>query len=158
MNYTNQPISINGMYANGKINYLVSLFKNEVLMLFARSNHPKGYGYADGTAHGYSIVAVSCPPDYDKMDQVVRKMNTGFYGTVSIAQINNNEFYNGDKKEFGNLRDWYGGQFDLIAVYAGVGKYIGRAFYRGYDPQYQVDTLGDNRAFSRFSYEEVINN
>jgi hypothetical protein len=144
------------MFGNGKINYIVSLFKNEVLMLFARNDHPKGCGFADGTAHGYSVVAVSCPTNYDKMQQIIDKMNAGFYGTVSKAQMDNNEFYNGDRKEFGNLRDWHGGKFDLIAVYAGVGKYLGRDFYDTY--LYQVDSIGDNRVFSRFTYEEVINN
>ena len=31
-----------------------------MIAVFARANHPPGYGYPDGRAHGYSVVGVKC--------------------------------------------------------------------------------------------------
>ena len=104
-------------------------------LLFARANHPNGYGYSDGRAHGYVVLAVKLD-DPGQEEAVVRKMYE-FYG------INERSSYGS-----GYLWEWYGGSFELIArceEIAPSATWAGRFW-----------SIGDNRFFGVYTAKEVL--
>jgi len=125
-----------------------NLLKNNKLLLFAREDHPKGYGYADGTAHGYVVIAVLC--NEENIEKVVAKL--GEYGEYN-EETGRSKGWEGlktdDKYYMGHLGDWYGGQFDLIAVFDGVGKLENSERFR---------SMGDNKFFGFYTSEEILEN
>lgn len=72
--------------------------------VFARANHPSGYGFPGGKAHGYSVISIRCE-DEAELSEVKKYLQTNpFYGIE------------GKLYSSGNMMEWYGGFFDLIAT------------------------------------------
>lgn len=109
-----------------------------IVGIFARADHPQGWGFArpgeGGTAHGYVVLFVRCP-DEDTLGRVVNRLGTlPFYGNEAAAQY-------GD----GNLREWFGGRFDYIATCPDVAVPMGPFVCRG-----------DNRMIAVYDAEDVL--
>lgn len=113
--------------------------------LFARSDHPLGWGGvgrdergASG-AHGYVVLLVG-PCNDDELAQVRERMLHGpFYGLPESGQYMD-----------GNLREWFGGRFDYLAVVdnpelPGPQEIWGR-----------FRAIGDNRFVGIFAPDEVL--
>lgn len=77
----------------------------ERTLIFARRDHPSGYGSAEGKAHGYSVIAVRCPTVEESL-RVVAVLE----GVVPFEGIDKEQ-----KRYYeGWLGEWFGGYFDLI--------------------------------------------
>jgi hypothetical protein len=114
-----------------------NMLKNNKLLLFARADHPEGYGAADGTAHGYVVIAVLCKEE--NVNKVIDKL---VYHVWEGLDQKDGKYYEG------HLGDWYGGKFDLLAMFDGVGALE-------YSDRFR--SLGDNRYFGLYTDEEVLN-
>lgn len=115
-----------------------------ITAVFARADHPHGWGFVDhegqGRAHGYVVLLVSCDTHVD-VTNVERRLRHAFAGT--------------DEKPL--QYPWYGGMFDLVAMvetpsppgyFAAVMDRAGRAMtWRSY---------GDNRAAAWYTANEVL--
>ncbi len=120
-----------------------------MIAVYARSDHPPGYGYppregeAGGRAHGYVVLLVTCE-DQDELDRVTTRLANGWQGiTAEQAQQHG---YQG-----GQLSDWYGGKFDLVAQIIGPSEaWVGR----GYSGRFA--SLGDNRFVGKYKAAEVL--
>lgn len=133
-----------------------------MILLFARADHPMGYGFPvaatnpDGSvvrlagggvacvsqakAHGYVVLAVECEVG-DEAERVVAKMAQGFHGRTTGTYAE------------GYLGDWYGGRFDCVAVVEGTKDDIS-----SWPPEMNRDRVsyGDNRFFGVWTAAEVL--
>lgn len=115
--------------------------------VFARADHPLGWGLAGRPdeqghheqghrAHGYVVLFVRCA-DEDELEIVRQRLFTKpFYGLADAGT-----YYGG------NLREWFGGRFDLIAIAPAV------------DLPYATGRFqcrGDNRMVGVYEAAEVL--
>ena len=113
-----------------------------VIGLFARADHPRGYGFGDGTAHGYSVLLVRCK-DRKELELVKKRLEAPFYG------IEGAHYYSD-----GAMGEWYGGRFELIALFPG-NKVELRAFL-DWKQTGRAFSVGDNRFYALFEASEVL--
>jgi hypothetical protein len=102
--------------------------------VFARADHPSGYGYPDGRAHGYVTLFVGCD-DAEQLLEVAARLTRPFLGPPNVATYSE-----------GRLGEWYGGTFQFIATVeqprlCGLGRF---------------QSLGDNCYAGIFSAAEVL--
>ena len=111
-----------------------------IVALFAKADHPY-WGYPNGSAHGYSVVAVKDIRNIDELDAVQRWMLSNRFRIPDQHRADqpNNE--------------WYGGLFD----------YIGAVCGRGLSVMNNAESLtsvwnsyGDNRFFGIYTAEDVL--
>jgi hypothetical protein len=113
------------------------------LLIFSRSDHPKGYGFGD-TAHGYVIVAVASKPSHK--EKIIEILDRTYGWSEEIGQAIG---WEGINKE---LTDWYGGHFDLVAEFTGMFSLVKEE----YDIYPIVRSYGDNRCFAFYYSEDII--
>lgn len=109
--------------------------------VFARANHPEGWGYPPpesggpgGTAHGYVVVLVQCSSDR-VLEAVKTKLAMGFAGVPA------------DSYSQGDLGKWFGGQFDyLYSTPSDELDLVGHPF----------SCRGDNRFVGIYGADEVL--
>lgn len=112
--------------------------------LFARADHPFGYGYAItgesmGKAHGFVVIAVECADD-DELKHVRDKLAfDGFEGT-------------GESRNYGSgwMGEWYGGKFDFVGILDGF-----RLAPGGFGEE-RFRSFGDNRYAGIYTAAEVL--
>lgn len=114
--------------------------------VFARADHPKGYGLPDGRAHGYSMLFVTgSRKQIRDCQERLQDFRKPFIGPLG-------KHYYSD----GGLGEWYGGRFELLAVlpgdrvehvHGGDVHVTGQKFL----------SRGDNRFSGIFTAEEVLN-
>ena len=104
--------------------------------IYARANHPTGYGMADGEAHGYVVLLVRCQ-DRETVEAVSEKLARGFYGVK------------GETYSVGHLGKWYGGSFDHLATLPGDEVEDG-----GLEQRFR--SIGDNRFVGVYEADEVL--
>lgn len=129
-----------------------------LICLFARADHPPGWGYPkidsydqergayllsdpSARAHGYSLVAVRCADDR-QAGEVIGRMASGFHGLDGQGQY-----------VHGHLGDWFGGSFDLVAKLRSESD-IDMRLIPGADSRFV--TAGDNRFIGIFDAAEVL--
>lgn len=110
-----------------------------VMALYARADHPEGYGQGK-RAHGYVVLMVRCR-DEDEVARVSKVMASDFKGKPEGG-------YND-----GALLDWYGGNFDLLAILPGA-EYAHLTFP---GPNMRFVSKGDNRFVGLYTADEVLN-
>ena len=106
-----------------------------MILLYARADHPSGYGMGD-KAHGYSVLAITTQ-NWIETNAVKERMNKPFFNT------------SGDRTEADD--EWYGGDFDLIAVIEGGSRILD---YDGHE--WMKRSYGDNRFFGVFRAAEIL--
>jgi hypothetical protein len=121
-----------------------------VIGLFARADHPKGWGYqcdaqGYGKAHGYVVLLVACRDDDELalVEERLRDFRSPFHG----------RFESGPYSE-GYLGEWFGGCFDLVAkLNAGEHSIV----VGPWQPEPRlIICKGDNRLIAQFTAEEVL--
>jgi hypothetical protein len=113
--------------------------------VYARSDHPRGYGMADGTAHGYVTLFVSCLNETQLREVNLRLQTQPFLGVTNTPSYQYSNGY---------LREWYGGRFDCIAQIPGkINPIVNPA-----RPEHRFCSLGDNRFVGHFFADEVLAN
>lgn len=118
--------------------------------VFARSDHPQGYGMVRqgeiyGRAHGYSVIYVRCA-DEAELAEVAKRLslwNKPFHG-LQVHGYGN-----------GQMGEWYGGLFDLIAIIPGHALKIA-SWQSKPDEEQRFRSLGDNRFTGIYTAEEVL--
>jgi len=125
-----------------------------LLALFARADHPLGWGYPQvtsydkesesylvkephGTGHGYSVMAVKCA-DENQVKEVSQRLSQGFKGVGSETVY-----------ALGWLGDWFGGRFEHLATFPVE------------DFPYKTPSLnnaGDNKAMAFYDAQEILDN
>lgn len=120
--------------------------------VFARADHPKGYGFADGRAHGYVILFVRCKSRKQVLDvlKVLTNWKKPFLG------LGTDQYYN-----HGNLGEWFGGNaFDLLAVLPGNKlDHMSGGYYTGGGTQPAPGRFfcrGDNRFTGIYEAGEIL--
>lgn len=101
--------------------------------VFARADHPEGYGLGK-TAHGYSVILVKCHYA-DQLARVQKKLMT-----------------KGLPEPFGHTYPWYGGRMDMIAVIAGSDATA--EIEAGFDNRRK--SFGDNRYCGIYDAHEIL--
>lgn len=101
--------------------------------VFARADHPEGYGTGK-TAHGYVVVLVKCHYA-DQLNRVQRVLATA-----------------GLPEPFGHPYPWYGGRMDLVAVIAGSDA--AAELEGGFDNRRK--SIGDNRFCGIYDASELL--
>lgn len=112
--------------------------------VFARANHPEGWGGASGLAHGWSILLVTLDED-DQLSALMLKLQHP--GTRLPDVLPNGEF---------RQTPWYGGStFDyLFTITDGT---LDRPLFTGYQwLDHGVLSVGDNRCLARFTAKEIM--
>lgn len=136
-----------------------------VLGVFARPNHPEGYGQCRGEtnsfgqhvqagAHGYIVVVVQCC-DWDELDAVKKPLLRQDYGERGPT---------GDRKLLPGFDPWkrgdkwYAGPYELVfgvevsdLIEARAMNFYGTPLALGDRPSY-----GDNRAMAYLDASEVL--
>lgn len=135
-----------------------------ILGVFARANHPEGYGFCQGldmsqgaqhrgaTAHGYVVVVVECA-GWDELDAVKARLLRQDYGDPDPSTGRKllpgfDPWKRGDK--------WYAGPYELVFAadvdaVAEARPMYGVPLTLGDRPQY-----GDNRAMAYLAASEVL--
>lgn len=108
-------------------------------LIFARDEHPKGYGLPDGRALGFVVLAVDCN-SLEIEELVIHRLGTGWTGNYLDFGYSN-----------GNLTDWYGGSFDCIGYCNNFGTLA-----HGGDIKARFISLGDNRFVGHYTADEII--
>ena len=112
--------------------------KATTFLLFARADHPRGYGHVSlGTAHGYVVVAVVVKDEAEFAHVQERMARRPF----TLPDGNRVDGY-----------QWYGGHFDYLgcvdssdgAMFDNNGRPLGHCSY------------GDNRFFGLYTADEVL--
>jgi hypothetical protein len=118
-----------------------------VIGVFARPNHPSGYGTGGDTrtAHGYVVILVRCKDD-GELAAVQKRLSTKGLGDEHFGPAN-------------WWSTWYGGQMDLVAmlpkadqavvVNPGWGYYIPRS-------DITKASIGDNRYVAVIDAGEIL--
>ena len=101
--------------------------------VFARADHPNGYGFADGRAHGFVIVLVEGTREeiYAVKDHLQTK-------PIAVPL---------DSPD----TTWYGGKFDLVSTIAGEVVSIGH-----WPTAQKWSSMGDNRAVMHCTAAEIL--
>jgi hypothetical protein len=122
-----------------------------MIAVFARADHPRGYGFADGRAHGYSVVFVRCRNrrEVAAVSKRMQDYNHPFYG---LEAPDPRQYYG--SPAYSHLSDWYGGRFELLAVVPGMK--IDHATYGGAITESRFMSRGDNRYSGIFEAAEVL--
>src|SRR5579862_9400307 len=111
-----------------------------MIAIFARPDHPTGYGMSGNTAHGYSILIVECK-DKDEVQKVTHK--------ISRVAIN-------IPPE--RIDGWYGEIFDLIAILdCNISAELLQSDIQTIFPIGMCRSLGDNRSVAFYSAEYILN-
>jgi hypothetical protein len=105
-----------------------------IVGVFSRADHPNGWGYQDGRAHGYVTLFVRCNDQHVLDDVAHRLAMTPFRGIDGT-----NQYF------AGHLGDWFGGRFDHIASVPDVDLPYG---------PYQC--RGDNRMVAVYEATDVL--
>lgn len=115
--------------------------------LFARADHPPGYGFppregeGGGRAHGYVVLMVRCK-NRNQLGKVVSKLrDEPFYGVREGGYAD------------GKLNEWYGGKFDHIATFPDTDIDICPGAWA---LTQRFRSLGDNRFVGIFKAKEVL--
>jgi hypothetical protein len=122
-----------------------------VIGVFARADHPQGYGYGPwtpqgvGRAHGYVVLLVTCRDDDELAlcEERLRDTRYPFHGSIESGNYSE-----------GRLGEWFGGTFDLIAK-------LNASEHSIVVGPWQPEPLlllckGDNRFVGQFTAEEVL--
>lgn len=117
-----------------------------MIAVYARADHPKGYGFGDGRAHGYVVLFVRCKSrkEVEAVSKRLSQWNNPFLGPQVEPYYSN-----------GRLGEWYGGLFELLAVLPG--NKIDHLGY-GMFPHGRFASRGDNRFTGVYEAEEVLSN
>lgn len=128
-----------------------SLPDRNVIGVFARANHPQGYGHGPwtpqgvGMAHGYVVLLVACRDDdvLALVEERLQDHRSPFHGRFESGAYNE-----------GHLGEWFGGQFELIAK-------VNAPEHSIVVGPWQPEPLlmlckGDNRFIGQFTAEEVL--
>lgn len=116
-----------------------------IFLLFARADHPEGYGFSGTTrAHGYAVLVVSCETVADT-EAVKRRC------AEAPVFLSREATVSGFAGHHLIVDEWYGGRFDYIGAIAGTyalnrnGSMFGESSY------------GDNRYFGIVDANTVLN-
>lgn len=108
-----------------------------MIAVFARPNHPKGYGYGE-TEHGYVIALVRCKSESQLASVKERLANEGL------------------PEPFGHTWPWYGGRLDLLAVLPGNRVLGAKHTLLPVRPGNEKQSIGDNRYAGLYTAEELL--
>lgn len=120
--------------------------------VFSRADHPKGYGFADGRAHGYVTLFVRCKSK-KQLKEVTKALSTW---NKPFLGLQTDQYY-----AHGNLWEWFGGLFELTAIFPGnkiehaTGSYYITGTVQTIKDRYMC--RGDNRFTGIFEAEEILN-
>lgn len=113
-----------------------------VVGIFARADHPEGWGMARNTAHGFVVIGVRCA-DADELQAVWRKLADGWSGIEGATT------YSAGALDPNGHR-WFGGRFQLIATATDF-EVIS---FSSASPRFNC--LGDNRFVGVYEADEVL--
>lgn len=119
-----------------------------MIALFARADHPEGWGFPKGRAHGYVVIAVHVPTE-DELLRVERRLREQPFHGIE-----------GNLYQEGNLREWYGGRFDLLATIPNADPYVPVEDIEirgagGAVVESRFRSFGDNRFFGVYDASEI---
>jgi hypothetical protein len=120
--------------------------------IFSRADHPKGWGFADGRAHGYVTLFVRCRSRKQLLEvtKALSIWNKPFLGLQS------DQYY-----AHGNLNEWFGGLFELTAIVPGnkiehaMGSYYSSGTVQTQEGRWLC--RGDNRFTGIYDAKEILN-
>lgn len=122
-----------------------------MIAVFARADHPKGWGMPEGRAHGYVTLFVRCEDDTELED--VRERLRRYPGWSGVGDDTDGYWHGRLDPGY----SWFGGQFDFVGSLPCETVELPHALERG--PGGDADRflcVGDNRFIGFYEAAEVL--